>query len=69
MVFGDRLPRKEKREQVPLNDDPNALPDHEYAALLVEAEKTAEPCPAAVPADEVAAAVARLDDAEGDANG
>lgn len=50
---------------MPLNDDPNALGDEAYAALLAEAEKTAKPCPVAPPADEVAAAVARLDAKDG----
>jgi hypothetical protein len=62
MAFGDRIPRRKvEREPMPLNDDPDALSDERYSALLAEAEKTAEPCPVAVPADEVAAAVARLD--------
>lgn len=46
---------------MPLNDDPDALSDDEYSALLAVAEETAEPCPVAAPADEVAAALARLD--------
>jgi hypothetical protein len=63
MAFGDRIPRRKvEREPMPLNDDvENSLSDERYSALLAEAEKTAEPCPVAVPADEVAAAVARLD--------
>jgi hypothetical protein len=66
MVFGDRIPpTKDKERTVPLNDDPDALSDHEYAALLAEAETTAEPCPVAVPADELAAALARLDAEDG----
>jgi hypothetical protein len=59
--MGDRIKATKLRRTMPLNDDPDALSDHEYAALLAEAEQTAEPCPAAVPADEVAATVARLD--------
>lgn len=51
---------------MPLNDDvENSLSDEAYSALLAEAEANAEPCPVSVPADEVAAAVARLDNADG----
>jgi len=46
---------------MPLNDDPDALPDDEYDKLLTAAEATAEPCPSAVPPDELAAALARLE--------
>lgn len=53
---------------MPLNDDPDALPDDKYDALLIEAEESAEPCPAAVPAYVVDAAIARLD-AKGTDNG
>lgn len=49
-----------------LNDDPDALSDQEYAVLLAEAEDNAEPCPVSVPADEVAAALARLDASDGE---
>lgn len=69
MAFGDRIkatrPWKVEREPMPLNDDPDALSDEQYSALLAEAEATAEPCPVAVPADVLADALARLD-AEGD---
>ncbi len=62
MVIGDRIrATKDKERTVPLNDDPDALSDAEYDALLAEAEQNAEPCPVAVPADELAAALARLD--------
>lgn len=46
---------------MPLNDDPDALTDDQYNALLAEAEATAEPCPAAVPPDVLEAALARLE--------
>jgi hypothetical protein len=46
---------------MPLNDDPAALSDERYAVLLAAAEVNAVPCPIAVPADEVHAALARLD--------
>ena len=66
MVFGDRVPAtKDKERNVPLDDDPDALSDEQYSALLAEAVETAEPCPVAVPADELAAALARLDAANG----
>jgi hypothetical protein len=62
MAFGDRLPAtKDKERTLPLNDDPDALSDSAYAALLAEIQPNVEPCPVAVPADELAAALARLD--------
>jgi len=48
---------------MPLNDDPDAVNDEEYDALLTAAEQTAEPCPSAIPPDELDAALARLDKA------
>lgn len=51
---------------MPLNDDPHALTDEQYERLITEAEATAEPCPAAIPPDVVAATVARLDQAAND---
>jgi hypothetical protein len=67
MVIGDRIrATKDKERTVPLNDDvENSLSDHEYAALLAEIEPNAEPCPVSVPADELAAALARLDAQDG----
>lgn len=47
-----------------MNDDPDAMTDEAYSELLAEAEENAEPCPVAVPADEVAAALGRLDNGE-----
>lgn len=51
---------------MPLNDDPEALSDDDYSALLDEmaaraAEQGEPPCRMAVPADVLAAALARLD--------
>lgn len=51
---------------MPLNDDPDALTDEEYAALLEDmaaraAANNEPPCRMAVPAHEVDAALARLD--------
>ena len=46
---------------MPLNDDPNALTDEEYAALMADMETRAEPCPVAVPPSVVTEALARLD--------
>jgi len=67
MVIGDRVKAtKDKERTVPLNDDADALSDQEYAVLLAEAQETAEPCEVAVPADELAAALARLDAADGE---
>jgi hypothetical protein len=59
---------------MPLNDDPEALTDAQYKALLDEmaaraAEQGEPPCRMAVPADELAAALARLDDFEDYKNG
>lgn len=55
---------------MPLNDDvENALSDQEYAVLLAEAQEGAEPCEAAVPAGELAAALARLEQAGAIPNG
>jgi hypothetical protein len=48
---------------MPLNNDPNALTDDQYNQLLADAEATAEPCPAAVPPDQLEAALARLESA------
>jgi hypothetical protein len=45
----------------PLNSDPDALSTSEYVALIQEMQKTEDPCPVAVPAAEVAAALERLD--------
>jgi hypothetical protein len=50
---------------MPLNDDPEAMSDAAYWALVGEGE----PCPNAVPADVVADALARLDDFEDYKNG
>lgn len=68
MVIGDRVKAtKDKERAVPLNDDvENSLSDHEYSALLAQAEETAEPCPVSVPPDELAAALARLDANDGE---
>jgi hypothetical protein len=52
------------RRTMPLNDDPDAMTDEAYSELLAEAEANAEPCPVAVPADEVDAALGRLDNGE-----
>lgn len=51
---------------MPLNEDPEAISDAQYAALLAEmetraAEQGEPPCRMAVPADVLAAALARLD--------
>lgn len=43
---------------MPLNDDPDALPDDEYWTLVGQ---DVEPCPAAVPEDVLREALARLD--------
>jgi hypothetical protein len=44
-----------------LNDDEDALSDHDYAALLLEAEETSVPCQSAVPADVLESALEHLD--------
>lgn len=54
---------------MPLNDDPEAISDDQYAALLAEmearaAEQGEPPCRMAVPADVLAEALARLDGGE-----
>ena len=67
MVIGDRIKAtKDKERTVPLTDDVDALSDDEYQALLDAVEEDSEPCPVAVPADEVAAALARLDASDGE---
>ena len=55
---------------MPLNDDPEAISDDEYAELsaLCRANADAEgnpPCRAAVPADVLAESLARLDAQDG----
>jgi hypothetical protein len=59
---------------MPLNDDPDALSDDDYEALMDEmaaraAERGEPPCRMAVPAGELAAALARLDDHDDYVNG
>ena len=62
MVIGDRIKAtKDKERTVPLNDDEDALSDHDYAALLLEAEETSVPCQSAVPADVLESALEHLD--------
>lgn len=51
---------------MPLNDDPEALDDPAYWRLVSE---HSEPCPAAVPEDVLAEALARLDDYDDHVNG
>lgn len=51
---------------MPLNEDPDAMSDSAYWALVSQGAK---PCPNAIPADVVAEAVARLDDRDDYVNG
>jgi hypothetical protein len=51
---------------MPLNDDPDALDDDSYWAVVSQG---AQPCPSAIPAHVVADALARLDDQADYVNG
>ena len=48
---------------MPLNDDPEALPDADYWAMVGE---DAQPCSMAIPPDVLAEALARLEAADDD---
>jgi hypothetical protein len=53
---------------MPLNDDPDAVPDADYWDLVAALDEDG-PCEAAIPSDEVAAALSRIDDADDYRNG